>query len=83
MAIKDEEDAEVKASEFKDEVDDEKALKYADNYEGSEGGPRSEDREDDKVTRNLVSNVTFLPAAKSHRSMDHKITVGGGGGVVL
>ena len=53
MAIKDEEDAEVKASEFKneedaevkasefkkeDEVDDEKALKYEDNYEGSERG---------------------------------------------
>ena len=39
MATKD--DAEVKASEFKgteDEVDDEKALKYADNYEGSERG---------------------------------------------
>ena len=40
MAIKDEEDAEVKASEFKDEVDDEKALKYEDNCEGSERGQR-------------------------------------------
>ena len=51
MAIKDEDDAEVKASEFKDEddaevkasefknhedeVDDEKALKYKDNCEGA------------------------------------------------
>ena len=41
MAAKDEEDDKGKASEFKDtedEVDDEKALKYEDYYEGSEEG---------------------------------------------